>query len=593
MAQGTVLAEIALSGDKTFRRAVESMGDQMDDASGDAVTLGGTAHAAASALGDLATDGITAAGAMAGLSSTTDEAGDELTETSIRALGTSSAFTSLSLSSDGAALSVGALGGTLMLSLLPALVAVGSMIAPIVAALTVLTGGAVAFGAAMAAVPILGAAGRMAELKEAFKGTVGSIMAVTKPMRDLFFPILLQILDELPTLVSSIMASVDGFDEFGAMFIGLWEIAKDVLPGLIGFMADLARDAWPVLIDLISWTRQNAPAMFDAMMASTRRLAPVFMDLLASFQEFLPALLQFGIIASETLLPMLTTATLYASDLLTQVAGLGGGMNNLAVAGMALAPVLLTVGSALATLGAPLTALIAGIGLLAVAYQEDVGRIREVVNRLGAEFQKVLGDRIPKLMAAARQFWSVWGDEITQITEGVIDIIGTGLITAFDYTVSTLTALLQVLSGDWEGALETMTGMFLRFRNRLAKLINRLTGGLFEQLVNGIINAVNTMGHTLSEFAAKVPGFEFQFENIAGFQQQLASNSLLPAQQRGRTGTTGFGRRARAPLQGGGGGTVEVQVSGKLVEEDGQIKALIDERSKKQLKNQAQQSQLE
>lgn len=587
MAQGTVLAEIALSGDKTFRRAVESMGDQMDDASSDAVTLGGTAHAAASALDDLATDGISAAASMVGLSSTTDEAGDELTEASIRAMGTSSAFTTLSLSSDGAALSVGALGGSLMLSLLPALVAVGSMIAPIVAALTVLTGGAIAFGGAMAAVPLLGMAGHMKELKKAFQGTVGSIMSVTEPMRELFFPILLQILDELPTLVSSIMASVGGFDEFGAMFIGLWEIAKDVLPGLIGYMADLARDAWPVLIDLITWTRQNAPAMFDAMMASTRRLAPVFMNLLGSFQEFLPALLDFGIIAVETLLPALTRAIVLGGDLLTQITNLGGGMDQLVVAGMALAPVLLTIGSALAGLSLPILGLIAAVGALAVAYQQDIGRIREVVNRFAGEFERLMGDRIPKLLSAAADAWKVWKPVVMPILEGLVDILGTGLLVTLDLVLSSLTGIMQLLSGDFSGAFETFMGLMERFRDRIARLFNRLTGGVFEDLVNGLINAVNKTGNILEGFVSQVPFLDqsFEFTELGSFEQQIGG-------PRGRVGDTNRGRRARAPVREQAV-AVDVQVSGELVEKDGQIKAVIDERSMQMIKNQAQQSQLQ
>jgi hypothetical protein len=172
--------------------------------------------------------------------------------------------------------------------------------------------------------------------------------------------------------------------------------------------------------------------------------------------------------------------------------GLDSSSQSLLVTLGALGPVVLGIASLVGGLSAPILAVVGAIGALGIAWQQDLGRVRTITNRVFGDIQRILGNRIPALLDSVRQFWSVWGDEITLIIEGVTDILGTLLVGGIDFVVSALTGLIQLISGDFDGAFETFSGLIERTVTRLTELVDRLNlVEAFKGIISGIISAVD------------------------------------------------------------------------------------------------------
>lgn len=359
MAQGTVLAEILLEGDRTFRRAVEASGDQMDDAARDATTLGGALSFADGRLESVRGSALGAAFGLGRVAAQADDAGDELVEAGGQATTASGLFGTASIGTYGLSASLGTLSTTILSVAIPALVALSTTLVPLTATLSGFVAAGAGLGGAFAAVVGSGALAygedlnkeyqeqllrvedqiaaleeledkqggltdaqrkelkQLKERKQELDDVEGAMSALEVRLGKLadevvnivaewgsgFAPLIRDGLNAIPRLVRSVLDAVGGLGEFQSALRTIGGIAMDALPSIAGTLADVGREALPVFIDGLRWLQANGDGIFNSIMQTTRTIAPLLQDVGAAFVENLPAINEFGTALLKQLLP--------------------------------------------------------------------------------------------------------------------------------------------------------------------------------------------------------------------------------------------------------------------------------------------------
>jgi len=81
---------------------------------------------------------------------------------------------------------------------------------------------------------------------------------------------------------------------------------------------------------------------------------------------------------------------------------------------------------------------------------------------------------IQRFVDAAVAFWNQWGDEITWVVTNTLTWVGTYMGTMMQTIVDIVTLALQVLTGDWEGAGETLQGILSRWQEFFRDAFNAI-----------------------------------------------------------------------------------------------------------------------
>lgn len=644
MARGTVLAEIALSGDKRFRQAVEAAGDQMDDAGGDALQLGGALKAAGSALSRTGRDALGLAGSLNILQGRTDEASDELRKAAATAVATGGAFSSLALSTDGASIAFGTLSTVTTLSLIPSLATLSTTLAPIAATMVALTTAAGSLAGAFGAIigsGILAFGRKRAKQNEKQLQQVNARISQLKQLaaktgmraeqekrytnlikrqvelrrKQLDQELSKQQKAELKTLNQKINALGDAFQTQQGLTAAQKEeletlqkkrkSLKDtttIMGALGAAMSDLQNELVPIIssfgqrfIPLIEDALQSIPALVQSMVdsvGSTDEFAQTLREFGKIGMRVLPALTGFMFEFARDALPAFKrfTGFLLAEGpgafraMMASVRELRPQLMRLLGATIEFLPVLLEFGTNVATVVVP-------------ALTDLIGELTDLmrwVNGLDKGTRDlVIGVTIlaPVVLAAAAAIGSL----VTAVS---------ALAPAFSAAVSIGGTLVTIIGGlsavtlGIIGAVAFFAGAWITnwkdIRGFTTTVIDGITAMVLD--LKGVI--VETL-HALGLLAKGSDRVDFSEVAKRGGQEGVNTGTPwlvnpnttagdLRGGQTGRVGATGFGHRARAPVR-----ERVVEKVATITVENGEIVAKMDERAQKKMKDQAQQSKLE
>lgn len=354
-----------------------------------------------SALDELQDETTDTATASYLLSRALDSVAENEREAAASAAPASGAITTLGVSSEGAGFSVSFLSTALQLSLIPSLLTVSTILAPLVATVGAFAAVVGSLAAAFGGLIAVGAVTHMKELKAAFSESAKEISKLIQPLGEVFGPVLVQAVEALPTLVSRILEAIGPVDQFRRTLLEFGSIAMDVIPAVIGTMFDLARSALPALRSFVEYLQNNGAGAFNLMMSTAQELQPVLMSLISAVVDMLPPLLEFGTTVAQIVLPALTRLIRVAGRVMEYVNGLSTEMRNLAVKTAIAAPALVKVASLLAGLSNPVLAAIAAVGALAAAYKTNFGGMREAVNQYVSLYAGIIEENRAKFQALA------------------------------------------------------------------------------------------------------------------------------------------------------------------------------------------------
>ena len=422
---------ISISGSgASARNAVRGVRESLQEARSAAVSMAGGMEVAGESMDDTASDAAGLSLALRGVSSSADEAGDELVEASTRAGVASGAFGTLSAASASSSLSFKGLSTTTSLALIPSLLTLSTMLAPLAAGFAVVAGGAasllVAFGSLIGA-GILAWGEQLASQMEGVSDPMEALGKVAKqlqkrladaiaPLGESFIPLLQDATRMLPVVVDEMVQAVGSTEEFRRALRGFGMLAARVLPALTGFVFDFARTAMPHFRQFVDFMMGNGSTAFNDIMASVRELRPEFMALLGAVVEMLPVLLRFGTNVADLVIPALTWLVDVGTDVMRFINGLSPALRSVVLAATILAPAITAVvgtlsglsllltgqglialiggsgglGAALAALTGPIGLVVAGVGILAAAWATNLWNMREMTEDTVDDIKKKL-----------------------------------------------------------------------------------------------------------------------------------------------------------------------------------------------------------
>ncbi len=515
---------------------------------------------AADKLRGLSADALKTSAAMQVLGGRADHAGDELSETGREATGASAGIGLLGTSSAGASVSVRGLTTALTVGLLPALAVVSTALLPVVSAL----GGLVAIGASIAGVGLLGTVGALAtnteELKESVQPLIDTIQNEFGTAIQYATRVIQILIGDLTETISELVPTDEQIRRLAKGFLDLGRAVIDALPGLVDLATTLAVEFLPAAAELVDGALSNLPGLIRGMVAEFQRLAPMFMRFGRTLARLLPDLMEFGRTALSVVAPALGRLAGLVESGVEEFNRLDTSFQKTAVKASLLVGPLTGLVS---LLGGP-----AGVGVLGAvialkkAWTSNFADIRTTLQNAFGAIKRVLGDRLPTLISELKQLWRTLRPVVEPVVDFLVQALSGIVVNALDGVLSGLTAIVQLLNGDFSGAWQTVLGFLDRAITRTAEFWNKLSGGLLQEAVNAVISGLNKMGEGVENLLSSVGlGGQFDFETI-----EQVNIGRTPFQK-------GRGRASQPPA-----GPQEIRVKGELREKDGEITAKIDER---------------
>lgn len=513
--------------------AVDQLSDEFGEATAQSMILQSAMDELEDEMSGVTREGLYAQTAM-------DQLNDEITETTTSSIGAAGALTAFQGALSGSAVASKALSAAFYLSLIPAILTLSTILVPIGAALAGLAAGAFALAGAFGAIvgsgilafgqqkaqqnkKELAQTERLIAQYESLKQQTGSLTAsqqerleqlrekkkkledsttamgalqrqmgklkeelvpIIADFGEQFIPLIRDAINAIPTLVQRMVDAVGGTEAFRQALRDFGGAMMEVLPALTGFMFDLARAALPVAREFFNFLAQNGPSAMDAIFASMKELEPEFRNLLDALIDMAPVLLEFGTNVAEVVLPALTDLIRAATGFMEFINGLKGGVQDLAIAGLILAPVILKVVSVFSSLlqfftGGGILANLANLITYFSSASTVTGALSNALGVLGGYLSSLVG-WLTGTIAGAAALGAAIGLVVVKILHmtGVMDAIGNaaqnlGQILGPEMT-SHLLSLVSVLSFGIIPALAVLGG----FINGL------LTGGLDKAISN-------------------------------------------------------------------------------------------------------------
>jgi phage-related protein len=495
----------------------------------------------------------------------------ELDSAGRSALTTAGMFSALSFSSDGAAVSVGTLSGALTLSLIPALLTVSTVLAPLIGAL----GGFVAIAGAVAGVGIAGTLGAVAtetgRLRARFTGLLDIIKDEFAPVFGVAADVISQLLLRLGAIIPRLVPTQDVVEQIGDSFLALGSAIIESLPAFADLATELATEFLPPFVAFTEDVLPRVPGMIRGLVDVFRDLLPMFRDAGRAVWAILPDLTEFGMTVLSVVAPALGTLTSLLHDGLVAFNSLDAGMQSALVKATLLAPVL-------AGLSGPLGIAALAVGGLAAAWGSNfadirtttssgVSTIRTTIASGLAKIRENLGPLREEIAAFGRAFETATAIGIDALV-GLVDF----LVGAF---LGTINLTLDFLAGDWGGAWRTISEGTKDTLNGLLSFANKWGDEFIQNVVAGLGKSVSGLSPAArNTLAAMLPGITGgTLDTVATLASTMDAEQSVASNQ---TRTPQF-QRPPEPGRGDRRGVGEIRVTGRLVEEDGEIVAKIDE----------------
>jgi len=548
--------------------AVRGVREQLQETRQAATGMAGGLSIAGDAMDETTSDAVGLSLGLRGLKSQADEAGDEMVEAGAQATSASGGLSLFGSSATGASFGVRSLSTAVISGLIPALTLLAPAVLPIVSAL----GGLAAIAGSIGFVGLAAGMGAIATETTALKAVFDSIVSTLKSEFAPVFQEAAQVLAVLGSrfedIIPQMVPAEDTINSLSGVFAELGATIIENIPAFVDLAVTLTQEFLPPFVEFVHNVLPTVPGMIQGMVGEFRRLAPLFMDFGRTVGRLLPGLMEFGRTVLSVVAPALGDLAGLVQRGLSAFNSLGGASQQTATKlGLLAGP----LASLVSLLGGP-----AGVGVLGAvialkrAWSTNFADIRSTLTTAFSAIQRVLGNRLPGLITSIRELFRTWRPVIEPAVNFLVQLLSFGVVNALDLVLSSVTALAQVLSGDFTAAWQTVTGALDRFVSRFFEFLNSLSGGAFQQIVNQLITGLNEIGMKADEFLGEIGlGGSFNFQKLE--QVNLGRTPVTP----------GRGAASQPPS-----GPQEVRVSGELKEENGEITAKIDERV--QLNNERQ-----
>jgi len=415
------------------------------------------------------------------------------------AIGASGGILTFGASTEGAGFAVRGLSGSIVVALIPALVALTAALAPVVGALA----GLAAVGAAIGGVGLVGAIGAIAtnteQLKTEFMDMVSVLRSEFAPVFETATAVLSIFINEFQAIIPELVPAQSVIEELGGAFADLGSVLISALPAFVDLAVTLTQEFLPPFTQWLEDILPEIPGMVQGLVDIMDRMIPRFQEAGATLMEILPPFTEFGFTVLEVLGPALAAMAEAGTDALEFINGLSESTQKAVAAASVLAPVVsllasLFGGALLSGVGAVVTTAIAPL-------LTGLSTVGSVMTTIGASvlflsnlFGMALGAIVPFTGA---------------ISSLIIGIISVG--STISALLSPIFALVSVLGpvGLLGAAVVGIIGLFVMFEDEIRNIISQVVPFISET-VNRALNWLQTNGPPLVFKAMKKLGSVFR-----------------------------------------------------------------------------------
>ncbi|WP_455448312.1 hypothetical protein [Natrinema thermotolerans] len=473
--------------------------------SGDYVSAVEAAVQSSERLSDKATE---TAAAMHLLQGRTEKAGNEAMQAGAKAGASSSGFSALAGSAGSTTGSFSALSAVTTGTLIPSMIALSSVMAPLLAAM----GGFVTVAGSIAGVGLIGFLGAAAtngeQLKSTFNELTSTFRSEFAPVFDVFAGVLDRLMQRLTAIIPELVPAQEVVRQIAGQFEQLGQAIIGVLPAFTQMAVELTSRFLPAFVEWTQGILPKLPGMLQSLIPIMLQVGETLGPLAASVLAIAPTMTEFGMTVLELVTPALKTIVGAINGAMGAVNGLDKGTAKLVTTLTILSPILAKIGLAVAGLSTPVLAVAGAIGTLALAFKTDFGGIRTIVQNFGSDLRRVLGKNVPALVTNTKKIIKTLLPIVEPVFRAFSKMLSVALVNAIDLVVSSLTALSQLLTGDFKGAFQTMSGFLGRWKTRVvglfsgfAKPITTALNDVAVAVENGFQSAIERGKSTLNGFA--------------------------------------------------------------------------------------------
>jgi len=452
-----------------------------------------------SQLDDLSGEAIQTAASLEILSNRTDDAGDQIAQTGRRATVTGAQLSGLSGAAQGTNFAFMGLSATTWGSLIPAVVALGAALAPVVGAL----GGFIAVGAAVAGIGIVGTIGAIAqrgeELKRAFDFLVSTVMEQFAPAFNTASEVLFVLLQEFTQIIPELVPAEDVISRIAGNFVQLGSDIIGMLPALVDLAVTLTTQFLPPFVRWMQDILPQIPGMVENLVGVMDRMIPKFMRAGQLIMDILPPFTEFGFTVLDVLGPALGRLFEEGTALLQWFNQLSPTVQKAGAALSLLAPVIALVGKFLG--GALLSGAVAFISTALGPLLTGLGTLASFATTVGASVL-AMGGVFANALALVLPFTGVISGLI-----GTLASVG-GMIATILSPILTLVGILGPV-GLLGAAVVGIVGLFVMFEDEIRAIISQIVP-MVSQAVNDALNWLQTNGPPLAFKAMKALGEVFR-----------------------------------------------------------------------------------
>lgn len=475
-------------------------------------------EAAERGLSEVRGDAIKTAGALQVLQGRMDETGDEAQTAGAKAGASSGGFLSAAAGAATAEISFSSLSVITVATLIPALLALSTVIAPLTAAL----GGFIAVAGAIGGIGLIGFLGGAATNAERLKATFQDLTATIRnefaPVFDIFANVLDNLMRSLTEIIPELVPAEKVIRKIAGQFEKLGEAVIDVLPAFVDLAVELTNRFLPAFVEWATGVLPKVPGFLRSLIPTMREVGATLSPLVDSFLRIAPAMTDFGMTVLNIVTPALTKAVDLFGRAMQAVNDMDAGMGSLTTKMIIIAPLIATVGSALIGLSGGALAVVAAVGALGAAFATNFGGIRDTVMGATRAVRKFVSSlKLGGIVRAIGLVENLRGafDQLM----GIASTFRSGLVPAIQTFATTLREnrpairqFFQVLIENVNGAVTVLRNVFLpalRFvvENFAIPLVQRLAQVFrrnFGDILREVTQTMQMMQNRFQQFAAFV-----------------------------------------------------------------------------------------
>lgn len=412
-------------------------------------------------------------------------------------------------------------------ALVPSLLTLSTVIAPLLGAMA----GFVAVAGAIIGVGLVGTIGAIATHFETFKREAQTTLELLEsafgPALDTFAAGLLFVIDAFQRIIPELVPAQSTIQRLVGNFTALGIALVEALPALVDLAVTLTEEFLP---GFVTWSEEvlpQIPGLIMSFVSAMQDAGGILSPLVDDFAAFVPVVQEFGTQVLATIVPAIGRFTRMATRAMRAVNDMDSSLQGLVISGVILLPVLTSLigllSGPLAIVLGTIATIVAGLG---AAFVTNFAGIRDTFNQVLPSIRKVAdalktgigafmeGFDMSRVMDAIGRFEETLSAEYTKTIPIVIDLLN-DLANVFTQNKDDLQVLGAVAGTivttmiDILGVLAQVGGFV--FRNILAPVL-----GEFISLLD---SGLNRLTNLIRLFSAVSEG---DFDAALGFAEDIA-----------------------------------------------------------------------